>query len=176
MISKLRGKPTILRFCCCVTFLAVMGVSCSGGNIAESDALYHLDQNKTSIVQRIESKDRLDEGCKFVQVEVVKVVNPKRYALTFKVRYRSSEGNETPLGSFSLYPADNPGKFIVPAQGKVRNQGAIVLSMVIEDKMDPKDTIEVAVKRITFLKEELHIAVGDDRGHLSTPECHCCFG
>src|SRR5262249_43822046 len=133
--------------------ILMLGTSCSGARAVQSDTLYYLDQNKTSIVQRIEPKDNLEEGCKFVQVEVVKVVNPKKYALTFKVRYRSKSGEETPLGSFSLFPADNPGKFIVPAQGKVKSDGAIILSLVVEDKMDPKDSIQVAVKRIAFLKQ-----------------------
>jgi hypothetical protein len=58
------------------------------------------------------------------------------------------------LGSFSLYPADNPGKFIVPTQGKVKDDGAIVLSMLILDKLNADDAVEVAVKAIRFVSGE----------------------
>jgi hypothetical protein len=150
---NLPGRMTLHRVFCSVLSIVVLGTSCSGNEMVESDTLYYLDTNKTSIVQRIEPEDKVDEGCKFVQVEVTKVVNPKRYSLTFEVRYQLNGGESIYLGSFSPYPADNPGKFIVPTQGKVKNQGAIILSLVMQDKPDPKDTIQVAVKRIKFLKE-----------------------
>ena len=51
------------------------------------------------------------------------------------------------------YPADNPGKFIVPTQGKVKQGGAVILSMVIPDEVSPQDTIKVSVRRMKFLKE-----------------------
>ena len=151
------GRYAPRALCCRASFTLVLiltaGAACTGACSVQSDTLYYLDQNKNSIVQRIEPRDKLEDGCKFVQVEVVKVVNPKRYALQFKVAYRATSGEETSLGSFSLFPADNPGKFIVPSQGKVKNEGAIVLSLVVQDKMDPKDSIQVAVKRIAFLKQ-----------------------
>jgi hypothetical protein len=83
---------------------------------------------------------------------VAEVLNPKRYALTFEVHYQPTSTAKIYLGSFSLYPADNPGKFIVPTQGKVKNGGAIVLSMVIADKVDTRDPVKVRVKKIKFLK------------------------
>jgi hypothetical protein len=87
-----------------------------------------------------------------VQVEVVEVLNPKKYALTFEVHYQPKSNTKIYLGSFSLYPADNPGKFIVPTQGKVKNEGAIVLSMVMADKVNVGDPLKVGVKKIKFLK------------------------
>jgi len=121
--------------------------------VIKRDTLYYLDSNKRSIVQPIEPKDIGQEGCKFVQVEVTKVINPKKYPLTFEVHYQSESDVKTYLGSFSLYPSDNPGKFIVATQGKLKNEGAIILSLVIPDNIDSKDTIKVTVKRIRFLKE-----------------------
>lgn len=117
-----------------------------------NDTLYYLDISKPSISQSIEpAKDDADEA-KFVQVEVVEVLNPQKYSLSFEVRYQPRSNEEVYLGSFSLYPADNPGKFIVATQGKVKNEGVIVLSMVIADKVAPATPVRVGVKRIRFLK------------------------
>lgn len=116
------------------------------------DTLYNLDISHPSIGQPIEStKDKVEEA-KFVQIEVAEVVNPKRYALTFEVYYQPTSTAKIYLGSFSLYPPDNPGKFIVPTHGKVKNEGAIVLSILIADKVDSGDAVKVKVKKIKFLK------------------------
>jgi hypothetical protein len=127
-----------------------------GGSVTKSndnETLYYLDINKPSIVQPLDPR-HMEQGraYKFVQVEVAKVVNPKKYPLTFQVYYQLSSDVKTYLGSFSLYPADNPGKFIVATQGKLKNEGAIVLSLVIPDNVDTGDTVKVAVKKIKLLK------------------------
>ncbi len=111
-----------------------------------------MDISNPSLSQPIEPTDEGVEGAKFVQVEVSEVLNPKKYALTFEVRYQPKSNTKIYLGGFSLYPADNPRKFIVPTQGKVKNEGAIVLSMVITDKVDTRDLVKVGVKRIKFVK------------------------
>jgi hypothetical protein len=117
------------------------------------DALYTLDVSHPSISQSIEPANGQAESAKFVQIEVADVLNPKRYALTFEVHYQPTSTAKIYLGSFSLYPADNPGTFIVPTQGKVENSGTIVLSMVIADKVNTGDPVKVRVKKIKFLKE-----------------------
>jgi hypothetical protein len=117
------------------------------------DNLYNLDISHSSISQPIESTKDKVEGAKFAQVEVAEVLNPKRYALTFEVYYQPTSAEKIYLGSFSLYPPDNPGKFIVPTQGKVKNEGAIVLSMLIADKVDSGDAVKVKVKKIKLVKE-----------------------
>jgi hypothetical protein len=127
-----------------------------GGGVTKSDdneTLYYLDIKKPSIVQPLDPRN-MEQGrvYKFVQVEVAKVINPKKYPLTFQVHYQLSSDVKTYLGSFSLYPSDNPGKFIVATQGKLKNEGAIVLSLVIPDNVGTADTIKVAVKKIKFLK------------------------
>lgn len=127
-----------------------------GGSVTKSDdneTLYYLDIKKPSIVQPLDPMN-MEQGraYKFVQVEVVKVVNPKKYPLTFQVHYQLSRDVKTYLGSFSLYPSDNPGRFIVATQGKLKSAGAIILSLVIPDNVDTGDTIKVAVKKIKFLK------------------------
>ena len=117
------------------------------------DTLYYLNIRNPNLTQPVGSAGEV-ERAKFVQVEVVRVLNPRRRALTFQVHYQPRGGARIYLGSFSLYPADNPGKFIVPTQGKVKDDGAIVLSMLILDKLNADDAVEVAVKAIRFVSGE----------------------
>ena len=159
-------RITVHKTCRWVCFLMVLCTSCNSGIVELAnngndnavvkgdDTLYHLDNKKRSIVQPIEpKKGEVFQDYKFVQVEVIEILNPKRYALSFEVRYQSRDGGKTYLGSFSPYPADNPGKFIVATQGKLRNEGAIILTLVIQDQMDTRDTINVTVKKMKFLKD-----------------------
>jgi len=126
---------------------------CGRHALAGDEILYHLDLGNPTVSQPIGSASEA-EGAKFVQVEVVRVLNPKKHAVSFQVHYQPRDGARTYLGSFSLFPADNTGKFIVPTQGKVKNEGAIVLSLVILDKIEAGDTVEVAVKAMRFVKRE----------------------
>jgi len=112
--------------------------------------LYRLDAQKPTLVQAIEPADRAPDS-KFVQVEVVEVKNPKNLAATFKVEYQTRDQEKIFLGTFSLYPSDNPGRFIVPTQGKLRNEGAVVLTLVIPDEFKSGDVFSLAVKRMKFV-------------------------
>jgi hypothetical protein len=151
----------ILIFCVSSNRGALKPVKQSNANTIKSDTdsnatnsddtFYNLDISNPSINQPIKPTNGV-EAAKFVQVEVAEVLNPKRYALTFEVHYQPTSTPKIYLGSFSLYPADNPGKFIVPTQGKVKNEGAIVLSMLIADKVNTGDLVKVRVKKIKFLK------------------------
>jgi hypothetical protein len=121
--------------------------------VTKPDSLFHLDLNKRSVVQPIAPQDGVDGSTKFVQVEVTAVTNPRRHALTFQVFYQPKNDEKVFLGSFSLYPADNPGKFIVATQGKLRSEGSVILSMVLYDKAGPGDTVKVSVKKMAFRRQ-----------------------
>jgi hypothetical protein len=76
------------------------------------------------------------EAGRFVAVEVSAVANASLRPLAFDVAYRPRGGAPIPLGLFSLYPADRPGRFIVAAQGKVRPGGEILVT-VRDESPDP---------------------------------------
>jgi hypothetical protein len=146
----------------CLCLILVIGTTAHCGTVksvkqgngnpgASGEALYYLDLAKPILTQSIESSDQA-EAAKFVQVEVAEVLNPKRYSLTFEVYHQAAADTKILLGSFSLFPADNPGKFIVSTQGRVRNKGTIILSLTTPDKVDSLDSLKVGVKRIRFLK------------------------
>jgi len=117
------------------------------------EKLSYLNADKPTLSQPIELDDKVEEGCKFVEVEVAEVRNPQKYTATFRVEYQIKPNEKISLGSFSLYPSDNPGKFIVPTQGRLRNEGAIVLSLIIPDNFGSGDVLSVGVRKIKFLKQ-----------------------
>jgi hypothetical protein len=117
------------------------------------EKLSYLSADKPTLSQPIAPADKVAEGCKFVEVDVAEVRNLQRYTATFTVEYQTKADEKIKLGSFSLYPSDSPGKFIVPTQGRLRNEGAIVLSLIIPDNFRPGDVFSVGVKRIKFLRQ-----------------------
>ena len=127
--------------------------SVSQKNDNKSDEpLYYLDLNKPQIEQSLEPGDREVEGSKFVQVEVAEVHNPQKYPVKFEVSYQPKDQEKIFLGSFSLFPPNNPGKFIVATQGKVKGEGKIILSLVTSDAK-AGDTLKIGVKRIRLRSE-----------------------
>lgn len=150
-----------LSFLICLTAISL--TSCSGqtlnlvnseankrNSVSNDEKLYYLDLNSLSVVQRVNRDDNA-AGNRFVQVEVVKVVNPKKLPVAFQVYYQTTTNEKLYLGSFGLFPSDNPGKFIVATQGKLKNEGAIVLTLVKPDQSGTGDTVKVAVRKIRFV-------------------------
>lgn len=128
--------------------------SSNRNSVVTGEKLYYLDLKNPSVVQPFDAKDDAFEGARFVQVEVVEVVNPKRHPVSFQIHYQTKPGERLYLGSFGLYPADNPGKFIVATQGKLKNEGAIVLSLVVPENVASTDTLKVGVRKIRLVKEQ----------------------
>lgn len=122
-------------------------------NSEKNETLYYLDVKNSAVSQPVD-RDLSDlQNYKFLEVEVAKVVNPNMHPVIFEVYYESGEGEKTFLGTFSLYPSDNPGKFIVPTKTKVRNDGRLILSLVLPKNIRDDDKLRVAVKKIQFKKD-----------------------
>jgi hypothetical protein len=140
------------RDCVCVLLVVCVSLSCAASESAKgSDAtVFHLNLASRSITQRVEPDDVA--GARFVQVEVTEVANRRKIPLSFEVRYQAKDDTRIYLGSFALYPPDNPGKFIVATQGKVKGDGAIVLTLVISEKVDAADVVDVGIKRIRLVQ------------------------
>lgn len=156
--------PMLQKISCSICFVAIYLTSCAARSVhppsevstrstpAESNVgkLSYLDLNNPSIVQAITPEDAA-EGRRFVRVEVKEVLNPKKYPITFRVHYQSKTNEKAYLGSFGLFPAENPGSFIVATRGMLRNEGAIILTLVVGSKVDAGDTVKVGVKKIRFV-------------------------
>jgi len=123
----------------------------SNQNDKSDQAVFSLDLQNPEITQKILADDGDPAKARFVQVEVIKVTNPQKRPAEFQVHYQPNDGDKILLGAFSLYPPDNPGKFIVPTQGKVKAEGKLILSLVKSDQVVAGDVIEVTVKPLTFV-------------------------
>jgi hypothetical protein len=88
---------------------------------------------------------------KFVQVEVGAVFNPRRIPLSFNVHFRPPNGEETLLGTFGLFPPDNPGTFIVATSGRLQSCGTVIVTLVPLATVNDPSEIRVQLKRIGFL-------------------------
>lgn len=114
------------------------------------DTLYHLGLHNSEISQPISPTSLRSHNYRYVEIEIVKLVNPKQYPLTFYVYYQPPEKEKVLLGSFGPYPADNPGKFIVSTHGKPLKNGSLILSLVIPEKTQLNDTVEATVKKLVL--------------------------
>lgn len=128
-------------------------VNANANSTANDGQMFYLDAKTTSVSQPLGRDLRSPEKYKFVEVEVVKVVNPKQHAVAFEMHYDPGNGEKIFLSSFSLYPAENPGKFIVPTSGKLKNEGRLILTLVLPNDIGKDDKLEVSVKEMK-LKEE----------------------
>jgi hypothetical protein len=111
---------------------------------------YSLTVIKSNVVQRIGPELREPEKQKFVQIELTRISNPNKQPLIFEVYFLAQNGDKTFLGTFSPYPPDNPGKFIVPTKGRLRNDGAVVLSMLLPNTTESKCAVSIKVRKFTF--------------------------
>ena len=116
-----------------------------------NDETRHLDLDKREMEQALHSSDLVDS--KFVQVEVTEVTNPQGRPARFQVFYQPKDGEKILLGSFSLYPPNRPGKFIVPTQGKVKSEGKLILSLAKPEGVGASDVVTVSVKKLKFVND-----------------------
>lgn len=121
-------------------------------NDKSDQTVFSLDLQNPEITQKIVPGNGDPTTARFVQVEIVKVTNPQKRPAEFRVHYQPNEGEKILLGGFSLYPPDNPGKFIVPTQGKVKAEGRLILSLVKSDQVVAGDVIKVEIHSMKFIK------------------------
>lgn len=111
----------------------------------------YLDLASPTLVRPLGAEGAGARESKFVQVDIDSAVNPKLYPVTIRVDYAPPSGPQVHLSSFSLFPANHPGRFIVATQGKLRPEGAVVLTLERPEKASPSDTVRVAVRSIALL-------------------------
>ncbi len=126
-------------------------VAIAGG---KSSAITHtLSVSKPIITHSITTAIVAPQNNKFIQVKISKVTNPKLTPLAFTVYYQPPKGNKTYLGGFALFPADNPGRFIVTTQGKLRHGSKVIISlspMLIKQQL-PRDSFSVEIDSINLV-------------------------
>jgi hypothetical protein len=145
-----------MRLYCCV--LALVVASCANASVNSNQnksdvAVFEISLEHPQVHQKINPDDDGDPlTARFVQVEVVHVKNPQNRPVEFQVHYQPADGEQILLGAFSLYPPNNPGKFIVPTQGKVKRDGMLILTLVRSAQVVAGDVIEMTVRPMKFVK------------------------
>jgi hypothetical protein len=112
-----------------------------------------LDRTHSSISIPVEGSEQALRMARFVEVDIADASNPNRYSLSFEVTFQSKDRVRSTLGYFSLYPADRPGPFIVPTQGKLRGGGTVEVLMIVLDAPVTDAPVSVTIRAIHFVQE-----------------------
>ena len=110
--------------------------------------MLRIERGSPSVRIPVESLPRAS-GDAFVAVEIREVVNPRRVPLTFEVGFQPAQGGLVRLGEFSLFPPDNPGRFIVATQGRIQDDGVIVVAMAEGDRAAAAE-VRVGIAGVTL--------------------------
>jgi len=113
-------------------------------------AVRYLDFATATLTQPVDPASAKSGETKFVEVEVVEVVNPATTGLSFEVYFQPAGAPQVLLGTFSLFPANNPGTFIVPTQGKVDRTGTLIVAMLVTEPIPAGTPLKVGIARIAL--------------------------
>jgi hypothetical protein len=137
---------------CCSTagVTALAGNGEQGSDMAKA---YELTLSSPTLEQSIGPDIATPSLQKFVQIEVSRVNNPQRIALSFTLHFQPARGEPVYLGTFSLFPPDNPGKFIVATRGMLQSGGTVSVTLVPLQQVTGEQEISAWIKPLTFLGE-----------------------
>lgn len=131
--------------------LALLCAALNDAGAEPRDSPRSLKGDGAELVYLVRCLKRLGEG-KFVRVDIDRVRNPGVEGLAFQVHFQDKDDTRKYLGSFALFPADNPGRFIVPARGLIGSEGEIVLTIDPVPDADAKN-VEVWVRSVDLVDE-----------------------
>ena len=144
-----------------LVWLAAFSWSCAGSQTAmdrkgkvEASAGegYELTLSNPTAEQSIDPEVMASKAPAFVQIEVTEVDNPKRIPLSFVVDFEPPRGGKIYLGTFSLFPADHPGKFIVASQGKLHAGGKLRVTLTPLQSVTGDERVRARLGRFSFLE------------------------
>ena len=114
--------------------------------------MHVIDLAHPSFAQHVDPKDNDPTAFDFVQIRIIQVTNPQRIGVLFEVAFVPDGGSSVHLGSFSLFPPDNPGQFIVATQHRVRSSGSIVVSLHTAQPVDASTSLAIGIGSIGLIK------------------------
>jgi hypothetical protein len=114
--------------------------------------MHVIDLAHPSFAQHVDLTDGDPGTFDFVQIRIVQVVNPQRIGVLFEVAFLADDGSRARLGSFSLFPPDNPGQFIVATQHRVRSTGSIVVSLRTAQPTDATTPLTIGIGSVALIK------------------------
>ena len=151
-----------VRYAALFFFIALAGYNCARPETTNStmttaddmsQANLTLTAKQRSAEQRLPENMRSPEKYKFVEVTVTSVENPGKHSVSFEVYYVAPNNERIFFGTFSLFPADNPGRFIVPTQGKLKGGGKLILTLVLPPEVRDTDPIKVTAREMKLREE-----------------------
>jgi len=113
-------------------------------------ASYTLSLENRKAEQRIPTGLNAPGNVKFVEINITEVMNPERIPVSFDLEFGPADGERVFLGTFSLFPPNNPGTFIVAAQGNLENTGSLILTLRPVQQVKPGDTLRIRVEPFAF--------------------------
>jgi hypothetical protein len=117
---------------------------------AGRDSLIELSLSAPEHRRSLSSFSAESRSLAFVRLEVASVVNPQRLALSLEVLQSVPQQPDSVLGMVSLFPADNPGTFIVATGGRLRSDGTLVVRLVSPDSGSARDAVRLALRPVTL--------------------------
>jgi hypothetical protein len=114
--------------------------------------MHVIDLAHPSFAQHVDLTDNDLATFDFVQIRIVQVINPQRIGVLFDVAFLADGGSRVRLGSFSLFPPDNPGQFIVATQHRVRSSGSIVVSLHTAQPVDASAPLTIGIGSVALIK------------------------
>jgi hypothetical protein len=121
-------------------------------DVSESRPMHVIDLAHPNFAQHVDFTDSDSKEFDFVQIRIIQVTNPQRIAVLFEVAFLVDGGSSVRLGSFSLFPPDNPGQFIVATQHRVRSPGSILVSLHTAQPIDASTPLAVGIGSIALIK------------------------
>jgi hypothetical protein len=118
-----------------------------------SAPMHHLDFDHPTVTVPITQANAAQ--AKFVEVRIEHIENPSLAALSFTVAYQAGNGEPVVLGSFSPYPPDHAGTFIVPTQKKVQDSGSILVTVASPDR-GSRIRVDIAAIALVSTPSKLH--------------------
>jgi hypothetical protein len=119
---------------------------------AQAHTALVIDLAHTSVAQHMDLSEAESAPYHYVQIKIDPVVNPNHIGVLFDVAFLPDSGSRVHLGSFSLYPPDHPGTFIVPTQQRVRSSGSIVVSLHTVPVVTVTAPLSIGVASIALIK------------------------
>lgn len=136
----------------CLFSSLVLFVSCqvvAGGNAPATKGVYLIDFTNNVAVIPVAEMARSDNN-HLVFIEVAAVENPRVLPLAFSVSFLQND-NKINLGSFALFPGNNPGNFIVPTQGRVDTTGKIQIELNELSEYEGTEAVRVEIRNVKLI-------------------------
>ena len=88
-----------------------------------------------------------------MRVRVTEVSNPDNIPLAFTIHWQTRMDEPIYLGTFSLYPPDNPGTFLVATRGKVQTGGELLIRLVPLQQVGEAARLSVHLSRLELVDQ-----------------------